>query len=146
MGQEGNQERNSLNPVTKKAIWLQKSPRTGEVRGQYQKSAVIRPSTDRGGCSSVSGHHLITLSQGEDSLGLVVGGEVLDLLALLGLQSDPLDKVLRDHGVLHRAHLDGDGAAAEADDRDVLFHGASVVPGTISVIFCPQHITGTPVS
>ena len=42
----------------------------------------------------VGSNHFITLGQGKDSLRLVVGSEVLDLLTLLGLQGDPLDKVL----------------------------------------------------
>ena len=50
-------------------------------------------------------------------------GCVQDLAALLGLQNNPLDEVLGEHGVLHGAHRHGDLAALGLHHGDVLLHG-----------------------
>ena len=89
---------------------------------------------------------LIALAEREADLRLFAGMQFLTLIALLGLERYPFDVVLRQHGVLHGADLDMDDAVFHRPDRDVLLHGASVVPGTISLIGSPQQTTGTPAS
>jgi hypothetical protein len=51
------------------------------------------------------------------------GMQFLALVALLGVERDPLDVVLRQHGMLHGADLDMDDAVFHSPDRDVLLHG-----------------------
>ena len=89
---------------------------------------------------------LIALAEREADLRLFAGMQFLTLIALLGLERYPFDVVLRQHGVLHGADLDMDDAVFHRPDRDVLLHGASVVPGTSSLIRSPQQTTGTPTS
>ena len=67
--------------------------------------------------------NLITLAECKADLGLLAGVQLLALVALLGVERDPLDIVLRQHGMLHRADLDVDDAVFHRPDRDVLFHG-----------------------
>ena len=67
--------------------------------------------------------NLITLAESEADLGLLAGVQLLTLIALLGVERDPLDVVLRQHGMLHGADLDMDDADFHSPDRDVLLHG-----------------------
>ena len=71
----------------------------------------------------ISGDRLVSLGQGKDRLGLLAGLQVLDLAALLGLQNNPFDEVLGEHGVLYGAHRHGDLAALGLHHGDVLLHG-----------------------
>ena len=89
---------------------------------------------------------LVALAESEADLGLLAGVQLLTLIALLGVERDPLDVVLRQHGMLHGADLDMDDAVFHCPDRDMLSTAASVVPGMISLIGSPQQMTGTPVS
>ena len=65
----------------------------------------------------------VPLAESEADLGLLAGVQLLALVALLGVERDPLDVVLRQHGMLHGADLDMDDAVFHRPDRDVLFHG-----------------------
>jgi hypothetical protein len=69
----------------------------------------------------VGGDDLVTLAQGEGYGGSLTGLKSLALVALLGLQGDPLDIVLFDHGVFHAAHGDGNDVALNSYDGDMLF-------------------------
>ena len=66
---------------------------------------------------------LVALAESEADLGLLAGVQLLALVALLGVERDPLDVVLRQHGMLHGADLDMDDAVFHSPDRDVLLHG-----------------------
>ena len=66
---------------------------------------------------------LVALAESEADLGLLAGVQLLTLVALLGVERDPLDVVLRQHGMLHGADLDMDDAVFHCPDRDVLLHG-----------------------
>ena len=66
---------------------------------------------------------LVALAKSEAGLGLLAGVQLLTLIALLGVERDPLDVVLRQHGMLHGADLDMDDAVFHSPDRDVLLHG-----------------------
>ena len=66
---------------------------------------------------------LVALAESEADLGLLAGVQLLTLVALLGVERDPLDVVLRQHGMLHGADLDMDDAVFHRPDRDVLLHG-----------------------
>ena len=89
---------------------------------------------------------LVALAEREADLRLFAGMQFLALIALLGLERYPLDVVLRQHRMLHGADLDMDDAVFHRPDGNMLLHGASVVPGTISLIGSPQQMTGTPAS
>lgn len=65
----------------------------------------------------------IALAESEADLRLFDGVQFLALVALLGVERDPLDVVLRQHGMLHGADLDMDDAAFHRPDRDMLLHG-----------------------
>ena len=65
----------------------------------------------------------IALAESEADLRLFDGVQFLALVALLGVERDPLDVVLRQHGMLHGADLDMDDAVFHRPDRDVLLHG-----------------------
>ena len=65
----------------------------------------------------------IALAESEADLRLFDGVQFLALVALLGVERDPLDVVLRQHGMLHGADLDMDDAVFHSPDRDVLLHG-----------------------
>ena len=65
----------------------------------------------------------IALAESEADLRLFDGVQFLALVALLGVERDPLDVVLRQHGMLHGADLDMDDAVFHCPDRDVLLHG-----------------------
>ena len=65
----------------------------------------------------------IALAESEADLRLFAGMQLLALIALLGVERDPLDIVLRQHGMLHGADLDVDDAVFHSPDRDVLLHG-----------------------
>ena len=66
---------------------------------------------------------LVALAESEADLGLLAGVQLLTLVALLGVERDPLDIVLRQHGMLHGADLDMDDAVFHRPDRNVLLHG-----------------------
>ena len=66
---------------------------------------------------------LVALAESEADLGLLAGVQLLTLVALLGVERDPLDIVLRQHGMLHGADLDMDDAVFHCPDRDMLLHG-----------------------
>ena len=66
---------------------------------------------------------LVALAESEADLGLLAGVQLLTLIALLGVERDPLDVVLRQHGMLHGADLDMDDAVFHCPDRDMLLHG-----------------------
>ena len=66
---------------------------------------------------------LVALAESEADLGLLAGVQLLTLVALLGVERDPLDVVLRQHGMLHGADLDMDDAVFHCPDRDMLLHG-----------------------
>ena len=66
---------------------------------------------------------LIALAESEADLRLFAGMQFLALVALLGVERDPLDVVLRQHGMLHGADLDMDDAVFHRPDRDMLLHG-----------------------
>ena len=66
---------------------------------------------------------LVALAESEADLGLLAGVQLLTLIALLGVERDPLDVVLRQHGMLHGADLDMDDAVFHRPDGDMLLHG-----------------------
>ena len=66
---------------------------------------------------------LVALAESEADLGLLAGVQLLTLVALLGVERDPLDVVLRQHGMLHGADLDMNDAVFHCPDRDMLLHG-----------------------
>ena len=66
---------------------------------------------------------LVALAESEADLGLLAGVQLLTLVALLGVERDPLDVVLRQHGMLHGADLDMDDAVFHRPDGDMLLHG-----------------------
>ena len=65
---------------------------------------------------------LVALAESEADLGLLAGVQLLALVALLGVERDPLNIVLRQHGMLHGADLDMDDAVFHRPDGDVLFN------------------------
>ena len=65
----------------------------------------------------------IALAERKTDFRLFAGMQFLALIALLGVERDPLDVVLRQHGMLHGADLDMDDAVFHRPDRDVLLHG-----------------------
>ena len=65
---------------------------------------------------------LVALAESEADLGFLAGMQFLTLIALLGVERDPLNVVLRQHGMLHGADLDMDDAVFHCPDRDVLFN------------------------
>ena len=65
----------------------------------------------------------IALAESEADLRLFDGVQFLALVALLGVERDPLDVVLRQHGMLHGADLDMDDAVFHCPDGDMLLHG-----------------------
>ena len=65
----------------------------------------------------------ITLAESKADLRLFAGMHLLALIALLGLERYPLDVVLGQHGMLHRADLNMDDAVFHRPDGDVLLHG-----------------------
>ena len=70
----------------------------------------------------VSSNHLVAGGQSEGDHGLLAGLQVLELFALLGFQSDPLDGVLFSHGVQGGTNDDLDQAAFHLNHGDMLFH------------------------
>ena len=66
---------------------------------------------------------LVALAESEADLGLLAGVQLLTLVALLGVERDPLDVVLRQHGMLHGADLDMDDIVFHRPDGDMLLHG-----------------------
>jgi hypothetical protein len=71
----------------------------------------------------VYGFHFVAFAQAEASFGSVGGLEHLALIALLGLQRDPLDVVLFLHGMGDRADLDVDLVTLDGVYGHVLFGG-----------------------
>ena len=69
---------------------------------------------------SVDRHRLFA-AQLKHRLGCLTGGEVAELSAVFGLHKEPLDVVYIHHGVLHRTHRDGEGAAGKLCHRQMLF-------------------------
>ena len=67
--------------------------------------------------------NLITLAECKADLRFFAGMQLLALIALLGLERYPLDVVLRQHRMLHRADLNMDDAVFHRPDGDVLLHG-----------------------
>ena len=65
---------------------------------------------------------LVALAESEADLGLLAGVQLLTLIALLGVERDPLDVVLRQHGMLHGADLDMDDAVFHRPDGDMLLN------------------------
>ena len=65
----------------------------------------------------------IALAESEANLRLLAGMQFLTLIALLGVERDPLDVVLRQHGMLHGADLDMDDIVFRRPDGDMLLHG-----------------------
>ena len=65
----------------------------------------------------------IAIAESEADLRLFAGMQLLALVALLGVERDPLNVVLRQHGMLHGADLDTDDAVFQRPDRNVLLHG-----------------------
>ena len=65
----------------------------------------------------------IALAESEADLRLFTGMQFLALVALFGVERDPLDVVLRQHGMLHGADLDMDDAVFHRPDGDMLLHG-----------------------
>ena len=65
----------------------------------------------------------IALAESEADLRLFAGVQFLALVALLGVERDPLNIVLRQHGMLHGADLDMDDAVFHRPDGDMLLHG-----------------------
>ena len=86
---------------------------------------------------SVDSLHLVTLAQSEADNGLLTGGENLALVALLGLQGDPLDVMLREHGMRCGADLDGYKIAFHLIDRNVLLCGGFCCSGDDLLHFLP---------
>ena len=76
----------------------------------------------------VDGLYLVSLADGEADLWSIAGLQELALVALLGLEGDPLDIVLLHHGVDDAAHRDGDGVALHAPHGDVLLGGGIIDP------------------
>ena len=56
----------------------------------------------------INGDRLFIL-QCEGNLGLLTGGQRFPMAARSGFQIDPLDRMLRNHGMGRRADFDGDG-------------------------------------
>ena len=65
----------------------------------------------------------IPFAESEAGLGLLAGVQLLALVALLGVEGDPLDIVLRQHGMLHGADLHMDDAVFHRPDGNMLLHG-----------------------
>ena len=65
--------------------------------------------------------HCLVISQGEGNIGVITGLEGLALATVLRLDIDPLDEVLRSHGMVHSAHIDVDRAIFHSDHRQMLF-------------------------
>ena len=65
----------------------------------------------------------IPLAESEADLGLLAGVQLLALVALLCVEGDPFDVVLRQHGMLHGADLDVDDTVFHRPDGNVLLHG-----------------------
>jgi len=72
----------------------------------------------------ISGHQLIAVSQHKGGLRLLTRLEIFDLAAVFGLDGDELNKMLGQHGMLHRAYLDLNSAALNFHNRYVLLGGA----------------------
>ena len=68
----------------------------------------------------VDGFDLVALADGEADLGRFAGLQGLALVALPGLQGDPLNVVLREHGMLDGADGNGDGVAFHLINRHML--------------------------
>jgi hypothetical protein len=67
---------------------------------------------------------LIALAESKAYLRLFAGMQFLALIALLGMERYPLDVVLRQHWVLHRANLDMDNSIFYGPNRDMFFYGS----------------------
>ena len=65
----------------------------------------------------------VALAERKADLRLFARVQFLTLIALLGVERDPLDVVLRQHGMLHGADLDMDDAVFHRPDRNMLLHG-----------------------
>ena len=65
---------------------------------------------------------LVALAERKAGLRLFAGVQLLALVALLGVEGDPLNIVLRQHGMLHGADLDMDDAVFHRPDGNVLFN------------------------
>ena len=75
---------------------------------------------------------LVALAESEADLRLFAGMQFLALVALLGVERDPLDVVLRQHGMLHRADLHMDDAVFHCPDGDMLLPWCTPV-----ILKCP---------
>ena len=62
-------------------------------------------------------------AQGKANFRFFTGMQLLTLVALLGMDGDPLDVMLRQHGVLDRAYLDMNDAIFHRPDGNVFFYG-----------------------
>jgi hypothetical protein len=81
----------------------------------------------------IDGHNFVTLAESKANLGSLAGLEVLALSALLGLERNPLDKVLGDHGMLNGTNVNDDLVAFDSPDGNVLFNGS--ISGTGNHLF-----------
>ena len=70
----------------------------------------------------VNAFHLIPFAEGKADLGSVAGVQLLALVALLGVDGNPLDVVLRQHGMGHGTDLDMDDAIFDRPNGEVLFY------------------------
>lgn len=66
---------------------------------------------------------LVALAESKADLGFLARMQFLALVALLGVERDPLDVVLRQHGMLQGADLDMDDIVFHCPDGDMLLHG-----------------------
>ena len=72
----------------------------------------------------IGSHKLVAGCHGKGDLGLLTGLKSLALVALLGLEADPLDVVLLLHGVGDGTHGDGNQVAVNLNHGNVLFGGS----------------------
>ncbi len=71
----------------------------------------------------VSLENLVIIADHESGLWLVTGLQLFALVALRGMQRDPFDVMLGDHGMFDGTDSDGDGLAVDPDDWNVFFYG-----------------------
>ena len=88
--------------------------------------------------------NLVALAYHEFCLGLLARLQFLSLVALCGGKGNPLDIVLRCHGMLCRPTVSVTFCPSTVTTGTCFSTAASVVLATSSCIFSPQHITGTP--
>ena len=77
----------------------------------------------------VNRHHLFARQQCKIRLGGSTGLQTFSLITGGGVNGDPLDIVLRQHGMLYRSHRHMDHIVLHGVNRDMLFASASQSAG-----------------